>query len=70
MIRFYQTFLSPDRGIFNLQFGYTRCRFYPTCSDYTLTAVRQYGLLRGGMLSIKRILRCSPLSKGGIDPVV
>ena len=45
------------------------CRYFPTCSDYTLTAVERYGAARGGAMAAWRILRCNPLSKGGYDPV-
>lgn len=43
------------------------CRFYPTCSNYTIMAVEKYGVIKGLFLGIKRILRCNPKSKGGID---
>jgi len=46
-----------------------RCKFYPTCSNYAIEAINKYGALYGGFLSIKRIIRCNPLSKGGYDPV-
>lgn len=46
-----------------------RCRFNPTCSNYSIEAIRTYGSLKGTYLSIKRILRCNPWSKGGDDPV-
>jgi len=46
-----------------------KCRFYPTCSRYTLEAIQKYGIFLGGIKAIIRIMRCSPLSKGGYDPV-
>ncbi len=45
------------------------CRFTPSCSQYTLTAIERYGLLKGGIMGATRILRCNPFSKGGFDPV-
>jgi hypothetical protein len=46
-----------------------RCRFLPTCSDYSIQALQKYGLLKGGWLSIVRLLKCNPLFKGGYDPL-
>jgi putative membrane protein insertion efficiency factor len=45
------------------------CRFYPTCSEYALEAIKKFGLLKGGFLSVKRILRCNPMNPGGFDPI-
>ncbi len=60
-IRLYQRFVSPMLP--------PVCRFHPTCSEYTVEALREYGLFRGGLLGIYRILRCNPFSRGGYDPV-
>lgn len=43
------------------------CRFTPTCSEYTYLAVKKYGVTKGLVLGFKRILKCNPLSKGGVD---
>jgi len=60
-IRAYQLVLSPAFG--------PRCRYAPSCSDYAIQAVRDYGILRGLVLAGWRLLRCNPLSAGGLDPV-
>lgn len=46
-----------------------RCRYYPTCSAYATQAIREFGILRGTVLASWRVLRCNPLSQGGLDPV-
>ncbi|MFI4889487.1 MAG: membrane protein insertion efficiency factor YidD [Steroidobacterales bacterium] len=61
MIRLYQLGISPLLG--------PRCRFYPSCSCYTHTAIEQHGIARGLLLGARRILRCHPFSPGGYDPV-
>ena len=61
MIRFYQRYLSPLKS--------TKCPYYPCCSQYGLEAVQKYGFFKGTALSVWRILRCNPFSKGGYDPV-
>lgn len=61
LIRAYQFVLSPWVG--------SNCRFNPTCSNYAIDSVKQWGALRGGWLALKRIGRCHPWSDGGHDPV-
>ncbi len=61
LIRFYQVVISPIKP--------PSCRFYPTCSHYGLEAVQRFGALKGGWLTLKRILKCHPFHPGGIDPV-
>jgi putative membrane protein insertion efficiency factor len=45
------------------------CRYYPSCSEYAAQAIAKHGVLRGGMLAAKRLVKCSPLHPGGYDPV-
>ena len=45
------------------------CKYYPTCSEYAIQAIEKYGVLKGSVLSIKRVLKCNPFSKGGYDPL-
>lgn len=61
LIRFYRKFISPLKP--------PTCRFYPTCSQYGLEAIQRFGAIRGGWLTIKRIVKCHPFHPGGIDPV-
>lgn len=60
-IRVYQRALSPLVG--------PRCRYYPSCSEYAVEAIRRFGILRGVVLAVWRLLRCNPWSRGGFDPV-
>jgi hypothetical protein len=60
-IRGYQKVLSP--------LWPSSCRFYPTCSEYTLQAIEAYGVSRGLWLFVKRIIRCHPCCPGGYDPL-
>ena len=46
-----------------------KCKFYPTCSNYAKEAIEHFGIFKGGFFTIKRILKCNPFSKGGIDLV-
>ncbi|MFD2446522.1 membrane protein insertion efficiency factor YidD [Bacillus sp. CGMCC 1.16607] len=61
LIRFYQIVLSPLKP--------PTCRFYPTCSHYGLESIKRFGPLRGGWLTVKRIVKCHPFHPGGLDPV-
>jgi len=61
LIRFYQRFISPLKR--------PSCRFYPTCSQYSLEAFQKYGFLKGFVLSIRRISKCHPFHEGGHDPL-
>lgn len=61
IIVIYRRFISPLKP--------RSCRFYPTCSQYALEAVESYGVIRGGLMSLKRILNCHPFNPGGYDPV-
>jgi putative membrane protein insertion efficiency factor len=46
-----------------------RCKYEPTCSSYAVQAIRRFGIVRGVVLAVWRLLRCNPLSDGGFDPV-
>lgn len=61
IIRLYQVVLSPMLG--------QRCRYYPSCSHYSLQAIRTHGPIKGLALSLWRLLRCNPWSAGGVDQV-
>lgn len=61
LVRLYQLVVSPLLG--------PRCRFWPSCSHYTVEAIQVHGPLQGSWLAARRIIRCHPGSAGGIDPV-
>ena len=61
LIKIYQRIISPWLG--------PQCRFTPTCSQYGIEALKKYGVLKGGWLTIKRIARCNPWGGHGHDPV-
>ena len=61
LLKFYQYLASPLIG--------HSCRYLPTCSEYSIEALKTYGFFEGGYLSLKRILSCHPFKEGGIDPV-
>tara|TARA_B100000700_G_C14737757_1_gene711478 strand:- start:583 stop:822 length:240 start_codon:yes stop_codon:yes gene_type:complete len=60
-IKTYKFLISPLLG--------HSCRFLPTCSEYSIEALKKFGLIRGTIVSIKRILSCHPWGKGGFDPI-
>ncbi|QCE33656.1 membrane protein insertion efficiency factor YidD [Acetobacteraceae bacterium] len=61
-LKIYRFCVSPILG--------NNCRFYPTCSAYAYSAIQTYGVLRGGYLTIRRLLKCHPWHPGGFDPPV
>jgi len=61
IINVYRTCISP--------FFPGKCRYIPTCSEYAVLALEKYGVLKGGWLALKRILRCHPGHPGGFDPL-
>lgn len=61
LIRFYQLCISPLLG--------NNCRYYPTCSQYTIEAIEKKGIATGCWMAVKRICRCHPWHDGGYDPV-
>jgi len=61
LIRAYQKVISPWTP--------KTCRFHPTCSEYSYQAVKKYGVLKGGLKSVKRISKCHPFNSGGYDPI-
>ncbi len=69
LINLYQKTISPDHGWFKALHPYGYCRFYPTCSQYSLEALKKYGIIKGVSLSIWRIMRCNPWNEGGYEPL-
>ncbi len=69
IIKFYQKTLSFDHGPLKNIYPHGFCRFYPSCSEYGIQAFEKYGVIKGGILTIWRILRCNPWNKGGNDPL-
>lgn len=61
VIKFYKLFVSPLLG--------DNCRFYPSCSSYSMASIERFGLARGSILSLLRIMKCAPWHCGGYDPV-
>ncbi len=61
VIKFYRKFISPLKK--------PCCRFYPTCSVYSIQAIEKYGAVKGSFLAVRRLLKCHPWNDGGYDPL-
>jgi putative membrane protein insertion efficiency factor len=61
VIKFYRKFISPLKK--------PCCRFYPTCSAYSIEAIEKYGAIKGSFLAVRRLLKCHPWNDGGYDPL-
>ncbi|MEO0233424.1 MAG: membrane protein insertion efficiency factor YidD [candidate division WOR-3 bacterium] len=59
LIKIYKIFISPILP--------SSCKFYPSCSEYSIISIEKYGIIKGFILSLWRILRCNPFSKGGVN---
>lgn len=71
LIRFYQRYLSFDSGLLKRLFLTDKaCRFTPRCSEYTYQAVFKYGILKGVLKGLARIIKCHPFNQGGEDPLI
>ncbi len=64
LIKLYKKTLSPILSACGI-----RCKYYPSCSEYTMQAINKYGAIKGSFLGVKRILKCNPFSNGGYDPL-
>lgn len=62
IVKLYRKYISPMKRV-------PTCRFTPTCSEYAMEALQQYGAMKGSYLAVRRILKCHPFHKGGYDPV-
>lgn len=62
LLKGYKKIISPIIGAFGIH-----CKFYPSCSEYMIQAIKKYGCIKGIYLGIKRLLKCHPFAKGGYD---
>ena len=63
-MKIYKKTISPVISFFGIH-----CKYYPTCSEYMMQAIKKYGIIKGILLGTKRLLKCNPFSKGGYDPL-
>ena len=64
LLKGYKKIISPMISACGIQ-----CKYYPTCSEYMIQAIEKYGVIKGFLLGVKRLLKCNPFSKGGYDPL-
>jgi len=69
LLKLYQRTLSFDHGFFKFLFPQGFCRFRPTCSNYAISAIEKYGIIKGGAKALWRVFRCNPFNHGGWDPL-
>lgn len=69
-ITIYQKTISPDHGVLSFFTRSSKCRYYPTCSEYCYQSIEKYGAAKGSQLGFKRLARCHPWREGGYDPVL
>lgn len=65
LLRFYKGLISPSLHTL----APSTCLYLPTCSEYAYVALSRFGVIRGGWIAVRRVLRCNPFATGGLDPV-
>ncbi|MFH0829497.1 MAG: membrane protein insertion efficiency factor YidD [Candidatus Kerfeldbacteria bacterium] len=69
IIRLYQRTLSPDHGWFRSNHPLGFCRYHPSCSEFAVRTIKKHGIFVGTLFVMRRIIKCNPWSRGGLDPV-
>lgn len=69
LIRKYQMYFSPDHSPRKALYPNGYCPYYPSCSEYGYQAIEKYGIFKGGLKALLRVVRCNPWTKGGSDPL-